>query len=157
MGCGEGFSCIRVARGVDAVSVAEPGGDPGFVQGDPELHRIAQGLVDDTGVLCEAFASISHGPAPSVFESLGQVPVIQSQRRLDRAFPQPVYQPPIIVEPLLVRGARTLRLYAGPGNGEPVSLYSEPRHKVQVFFEPVGTGRRLYRRYPREALSQGCE
>src|SRR5918999_3462867 len=134
---GERPGAVFVARGVDAEAVTHPGRDPGLVQGDPEPNIIREGLVDDAGVLCEAFARIPVGPAAQVLQRLRQVPVVEREHRLDGALPQAVDEPAVEVEASLVGGTAPFGLDAGPGHGEAVGLHPKLGHQVEVFFQAV--------------------
>jgi hypothetical protein len=122
---------------VNAETVTHPGGDPGFVQGDPEPHIPGQRLVDDACVLGEAFAGLPVRPAAPILERLGQVPVVEGQHGFDGAASETFDQPPVEINTLLVDVARTIGLYAGPGYGEAVGPETELGHQVEVFVQPV--------------------
>src|SRR5918998_1943086 len=134
---GERFGGVADAWGVDSEAVTHPGRDPGFVQRDPEPHTLREGLVDDTGVLCEALARIPFGPAAQILQTLRQVPMVEREHRLDGALPQAVDEPAVEVEPGLVGWTASFWLDAGPGHGETVGLQSELGHQVEIFFQAV--------------------
>jgi hypothetical protein len=62
----------------DADAVAEDGGAPVFVEGDPVFHAVAEGVVADAGVGGEGLGGAVGQPAV-VFELEGEreVPVIE--------------------------------------------------------------------------------
>src|SRR5215211_1838665 len=122
---------------VDSLAIAQPGRDPGLVQGDPERNRVTERLVNDPGVLGEPLARLPHGPSAAIFQRLRQVPVVERQHRFYGALPQALYELAVVVETLLVCETVPLRLYPGPGHGEAVGLQPEVGHEIEVFFEAV--------------------
>ena len=133
----EGRAGVLQAGGVQAVAVAQPGGDPGLVQGDPVRDRVRERPVDDLGVLREPLGRLPARPAAPVLEGLGQVPVVEREHRLDAPLPEAVDEPPVEVQALPVNRPAPDRLDAGPGDGEAVGLQPDLGHQVEVLFQAV--------------------
>src|SRR5215210_3280404 len=101
MGGREGGGTVLAPRRVDAQAVTHPGGDPGLVQGDPKPYLVRERLVDDAGVLGEAFARLPVRPAAPILQRLRQVPVVEGEHRFDGAPSEAFDQPSVEIEALL--------------------------------------------------------
>src|SRR5215211_6162270 len=137
MGGGEGFPGVFPPRRVDSLAIAQPGRDPGLIQGDPERNRVTERLVHDPGVLGKPLAGLPARPAAPVLKDLREIPMVQGEHRLDGARPESVHEPAVEVEALLVGRAAALGLDARPGDGEAVRAQTEICHEVEVLFDAV--------------------
>jgi hypothetical protein len=88
----EGLFAVSVSRRVDAETVAQPRRDPWLIQGDPKPHLVRKRLIDYSDVFGEALARLPAGPAAAIFERLRQIPMVERENRLDKAFSQAIDQ-----------------------------------------------------------------
>ena len=118
-------------------AVAQPRRAPRLVERYPSLHVAAERPRDDVDVLGEALGGVAHAPTALVLERLGQVPVVEGERRLDAPGAKPVDQPVVEVEPALVGRTLARGLYPGPGDREPVRGDAKLAEQVEVLLHPV--------------------
>src|SRR5665647_377170 len=84
--------------------VAEERGAPRFVEGGPVPDAVAQRGVHRQGVVGEVPDDVPVRPAATVFQVLGQVPVVEREPWCDAGVEQPVDQAGVEVQPCLVDG-----------------------------------------------------
>ena len=89
---------VPQARRVLAVQVPQEGDHPWLVDGQPELHPVAQPFHDGDGQVPETGGGLPAGPAPLGLQSLGQVPVVEGDQRLDLCVQKAIHQPVIEVQ-----------------------------------------------------------
>ncbi len=123
---------VAPARGVEPVAVAEEGGAPGLVDGEPAADAVAQRAEEDVRVVGEALRGPALGPAPRLLEGRGQVPVVDRRRGLDAGLEEGVGQAAVVVEAGLERPARAGRLDARPGDGEAVRADAEASEELDI-------------------------
>ena len=128
----QGRHRIRTARGVHPGSVPQERAAPRLVERDPLLHAVAERLADDLRVLGEPQRRVALGPAARVLQLLGEVPVVEGERRLDAAGQQLVDQTAVEVQAALDGGAAARRLHPGPGHREAVRGQAQLRHHRHV-------------------------
>src|SRR5205807_1104154 len=88
-------------------------------------------------VLREPLDDVAFGPAASVLQRLGEIPVVERRERHDAALAQPLRQTTVEVDPLLVDGAATVGLDARPRDGEAVRLQAKVAHEIEVLSPAV--------------------
>src|SRR5580692_1960242 len=109
---------VVLARRVVSRTVAEPRRAPGLVKGDPAFHVVTQGSRDDFDVGRVGLGRLAYHPSATIFERLGQVPVVQGQCGLDVTITQSVDESAIEVKAGLVDLTRTTREDARPRHRE---------------------------------------
>ena len=117
--------------------VAEDRDDPRLVVRGDRGRAVAEAARDLGGVVHEPADGIAIHPAAAFLQRLGQVPVVQRQVRLDAPLEQPVDEPVVEVEALLVPLARAERLDARPRDREPVGIRAEARDQPDVLADAV--------------------
>ncbi len=137
VGGAQGGDRVGAAGGVDAGAVAEEGAAPGFVEGGPGLHPVAQGVGGEGRVLGEPLGGGALGPAARVLQFLRQVPVVEGGDGLDALLQQAVDEAPVEVEALLYGGTAAGGPDAGPGEGEPVGAQAQFGHEGDVLAPAV--------------------
>ena len=123
---------VGEAGGVDAGGMAEPRHDPGLVVRYPVVHTVAQPVRDDVRVVGEAVDCLAVGPAATVLQGLGQVPVVEREERPDPALEQELDQAIVEVEPRSVGPPASLGLHARPGHREAVGAQTQLAHQGHV-------------------------
>gem|GEM_PF-3437672 len=123
---------VGAAGGVNADLVAKHGRAPGLVEGDPEVHFVAQRGEAGGGVVGEVLRRVAGGPAAGVLERLGQVPVVERHGGADAGAEQRVNQAVVVVEALGVLGADPGGKDAGPGERETVGAHAQIAHQRHV-------------------------
>jgi len=117
--------------------VADPGAAEGLVDGEPVGHAVTEAGGHDPGELGQVQGGVPVGPAPTVLEHLGQVPVVEGHERADSGLQQRVDQAVVEADPLLVDAAVALRQHSGPRDREPVGVDLELAHELDVRRPPV--------------------
>ena len=135
MGHLEGDLGSLEARGMLAVLVAQLNDDGRFIMGDPTIDQIAELAETDPGIVFEIMDDAPFQPSALVLEGLGQVPVVQGDRRFDAGGMQGFQQAAIKGHTSLVDGTGALRQDARPGDGEAVGLESQLLHDFNIFLE----------------------
>src|SRR5690606_20021951 len=74
---------VGQSRCLPAKGIAEQREDPGFVESCETLDAVSIAVTDERSVVGEPADAITMGPAALVIESLRQVPMIQTDPRLD--------------------------------------------------------------------------
>ena len=123
---------VGEAGGVGAGGMAEPRHDPGLVVRYPVVHTVAQPVRDDLRVVGEAVDCLAVGPAATVLQGLGQVPVVERDERPDAALEQELDQAIVEVEPRSVGPPASFRLHARPGHREAVGAQAHLAHQGHV-------------------------
>ena len=113
---------VMLARGMLADFVAENRNAPGLIMGHPILDPVAQAFHHDIRVIHKGIQGSAVRPTAFIFERLGQIPVVQSDKRLHPGIQQPIHQPVVIIQALLAHAANAIREDARPGSGEAVSV-----------------------------------
>lgn len=136
-----GLASVRcVARGEVASAVTKNRAAPGFVVGNPVL-AFGNGLEDDAGVVLVVEREL--GPvqqtAVPLVETVGKVPVVQCDIRLDAGLKEVINELDVVVQASLVDGIITTTKGddAGPGEGKPVGFGAELLQQGDVVGGPV--------------------
>ena len=111
---------ILYAGGIGACAVAPIGDDPRLIDGDPGGYRVPQCAEDHLRVRRKPPGHLPVRPAATVLQGLRQVPVVEGGHGADAALQQPIHQPLVEIQPLLIDAAGARRLHARPGDGEAV-------------------------------------
>src|SRR5919109_503907 len=89
-------------------------------------------VADDVRVVREAVDCLAVGPATTVLQGLGQVPVVERDERPDAALEQELDQAIVEVEPRSVGPPASFRLHARPGHREAVGAQTQLAHQGHV-------------------------
>ena len=133
----EGGLETLLARRVDTHEVSEHRHAPGLVVGDPELRPIPEAAGDGARVVHEEFARVARGPTACVLQRSRQVPVVERDHWLDPRAEEIVHELLIKPEALFVGSSASRGEHARPRHGEPVGVYAEAAHEVDVLGRPV--------------------
>ena len=102
-----------------------------------ERHPISEAPGDDRGVVGECDGQGPRRPAPRVFQSLGQVPVIQGHMRGNAVRQQLVDEPIVEVEPRCVDLSGSQWHDARPGDRKAIRVEAEVGKQPDVLAVPV--------------------
>lgn len=132
VGGGQRAAALLCAGGVGARGVADEGAAVWLVEGDPAGHPVAEPLRDQSGVVREALRRLAHPPAAPVFQSLGEVPVVEGGGGGDPGGQQFVDQPVVEVQTGGVGRTCAVGLDPRPGDGEAVAVHAEATQQSHV-------------------------
>ena len=122
---------------VGAFEIAPVGESQGLVEQHPIGNAIAESAGGEPGIISEAGSCVASGPASGIFESLGQVPVIEGDKRTDSGFEQGIDEAVVIIDPLGIRGTGAGGLKPRPGNRKPVAVQLHRPQERNVFTKAV--------------------
>ena len=108
-----------------------------FVDRDPVVDPVAEGLRREQRVVAETFGRVPHEPAARVLKLLRRVPVVESHHRADACREQFVEQSVVERDAFAVRTAPAAGLEARPGQREPVRVEAEVGHERDILAVPV--------------------
>ena len=128
---------VALARRMDAVEMAEPDRTPGLVEGRHRIEPVAEPGDRRLGVALEGVGRRTRRPAAVAHQRQRQVPVVERREGLDAARLQPVDEPIVEIEPLLVDRPGAFRNDARPGDREAVGLDAEALDQVEILVQPV--------------------
>ena len=131
----DGQPDLTAPRGVLPLGVADPGGAPGLVQGDPHRYLRPQRAGHQGRVVGEATRGVAHRPPAGILERLGEVPVVEGQDRRDAAPAQPIDQAVVEVETRLVGRPAAAGLDPRPGHREAEGGGAQVGDQVEVLVE----------------------
>ena len=118
-------------RCMDARAVAEVGGAPWLVVGDPMLHAIPQRLENRGRVLRVVVGGVPVPPSSAILERLRQVPMVEGDEGDDPLHQQLVDEGLVEVQPLGVQLSLAFGKHPRPRDGKtvpPVSHLLDHRH-----------------------------
>ena len=90
------------------------------------LHTVAETIRHDRCVVGEAVRRVPLEPAAARFDSARHLPVEQGGKRHDSRVEEKIDQTGVVIERHPVAASEAVRLYAGPGDREPVAIEPEP-------------------------------
>ncbi len=131
MGSRQGDRLVPHARRVAPLEVANEGGHPWLVEGDPTSNSVTEAPDDGRRVIGEAVGGRPVGPTTFILQRLRQVPVVERRDGCDAASEEPVDQPVVEIEPDRVDVA-AVGLHPGPRDGKAVGLQPELGHQIQI-------------------------
>ena len=120
-------------RRVHPEGVAVEGDARGFVEGDPLVDAVTEGLRREQGVVGETRCCVARHPAALVLEGFWHVPVEQCRDRADARGQQLVEQAVVERYAGLVGWPRAAGLDARPRQREPVRVDAQLLHERDVF------------------------
>src|ERR1700677_1807281 len=115
-----------------AFKISPVGEGRGFVEQRPIGNPVTQSLCNELRIIGKAGGGVAIWPAASVFQGLGQVPVVERDKRTNSRLQQGVNETAVIIYPIGVSCAGTAGLDAGPGDRESVTVQIEHLHERDV-------------------------
>jgi hypothetical protein len=112
---------VAARRSMHGPGIAEKREDPGFVENAPMRDAVPEGADGDVNVISEARGEIAMGPATSLFQFLGEIPMIEGAEWADFGFEERIGEMLVVVEAFRIGCAAAIGLDARPGNGETVA------------------------------------
>src|SRR5215216_3167758 len=119
---------------VDAHAISHPCNDSRLIVSDPVLDAVTQRTGDEIGVFHKCFSRGAGGPSAFLFQQLGQVPVKESDKRLDICVKQSIYKFAVEIQTLLIDFTASRREDARPRDREAIGLETQLLHQPDIFF-----------------------
>ena len=124
-------------RGVLSGAIAHLYDAGRLVEGEPLVYPPLEVLSHFCGILSKSVGGILAAPAALFFQSLRQVPVIQSYIRLDSGFQQGIHKGIVIGKAFLVPVCTAVWGNAGPCHGKAVGFQVHRLQQCKVLFPAV--------------------
>src|SRR5258708_21843525 len=113
---------------MDPPRIAEKCRHPWLILSGPKAHPVCKSIKYDPGIIREALCSFSIHPSALVLQGLRQVPVVESDVRLNPGSAEFVHEAIVEVETFLVRAALAPRNDAWPRNRKAIIRKPELLH-----------------------------
>src|SRR5258708_5048185 len=120
-----------------AFQIAQVSESGGLIEQHPVGDAVAKRPSHELHIVREAASGIAIGPAPGIFESLRQIPMIKRDEGSNSCLLQGIDQPAVVVHAFSISRAGTRWLNARPGNREAIAVQVHRTHQSDVFFPAV--------------------